>query len=552
MNLAKMGLGAMNAAQYRLKTAAHNVNNSAVEGYNRQTVLTQSAGAQATGAGYIGRGVQAVTVDRSYDNFLFTQLVQAEGQGASLRSFANEINQLDTLVADRTVGVSPALEKFFASVNAVASEPNDPAAREEMLGQANNLATQLRETNAYMVRQRGNLNNQITTTVDQVNSYIQRIHDANQQIVQARASATQHEPNDLLDQRDQLVKELNQLVGVKVFEQEGRINLSVGNGQVVLSGNAVYPLTAMRSEEDPERIVVGITVKDSTGTMVGVEMDENYIRGGQLGGLIQYRQEVLDDVQNNLGRMAVGLSAAFNELHKQGVDLQGNAGAEFFSVGAPKVIPSSGTQSAISVELADVNALTADDYRVTPMLDAGGALTGFEVMNLTTGAGPFNIADGGVHEGVKFSLSAGSSAPVDGDSWRVQPTRDAAARINVEVTDPAKIAAAAPGTGESNGDAALKLAELQHGKALGGNTMSVTEAFSQIVNRIGVSSQQNKTALKAQESLINQTYAAHQQVSGVNLNEEYINIEQALEMYRAASRMIDVSTTMFDTLLNMR
>src|SRR5690606_11859379 len=240
MNLAKMGLGAMNAAQYRLKTAAHNVNNSAVEGYNRQTVLTQSAGAQATGAGYIGRGVQAVTVDRSYDNFLFTQLVQAEGHESSVRSFANEINQLDTLVADRTVAVAPAHEKFFASVNAESSEPNDPAAREEMLGQANNLATQLRETNAYMVRQRDNLNNQITTTVDQVNSYIERIHDANQQIVKARASATKHEPNDLLDQRDQLVKELNQLVGVKVFEQDGRINLAVGNGQVVLSGNAVY------------------------------------------------------------------------------------------------------------------------------------------------------------------------------------------------------------------------------------------------------------------------------------------------------------------------
>lgn len=551
MNLAKMGLGAMNAAQYKLKTAAHNVNNSAVEGYNRQTVLTQSAGAQAMAGGYVGRGVQTVTVNRSYDSFLFTQLVQAEGQGAALRSYSNEISQLDTLFADRTVGVSPALERFFASVNAVASEPADPAAREEMLGQANNLATQIRETNAFLAKQRGNLNTQITTVVDQVNSYVERIHDANQQIVKARASATAHEPNDLLDQRDQLVKELNELVGVNVFEQDGRFNLSIGNGQVVLGGNSVYPLQAMRSKDDPERMVIGITVTDAQGARIGVEMDEKYIRGGQLGGLIQYRQDVLDDVQNNLGLVAVGLSSAFNSVHGEGMDLHGQPGGDFFSVAGPKVIPSRGSANTVAVDITDANALAAADYRITPKFNEAGAFTHYELVNVTTGAGPYTIEDGDTHDGLTFSIAA-DPLPAPGDSWLIQPTRNAAASLKVEITDPSKIAAAAPGTGESNGDIALKLAELQHGKALGGKTMSVTEAFSQIVNRIGVSSQQNKTAMKAQESLINQTYAAQQEVSGVNLNEEYINIEQALEQYRAASRMIDVSSTMFDTLLNMR
>src|SRR5690606_37454109 len=221
MNLAKMGLGALNAAQYKLKTAAHNVNNAAVEGYNRQTVLTQTAGAQATGGGYVGRGVEVVTVSRSYDNFLYKQLVSALSQGAAQKSYANEINQVDTLFADRSVGISPAIENFFKSVNAVASAPADPAAREEMLGQANNLTTQIRETNEYLVRQRTNINAQVKTVVNQINSYVERIHDANTQIVKARASASQHEPNDLLDQRDQLLAELNELVGVTVFEQDG-------------------------------------------------------------------------------------------------------------------------------------------------------------------------------------------------------------------------------------------------------------------------------------------------------------------------------------------
>lgn len=555
MNLAKMGLGALNAAQYKLKTAAHNVNNAAVEGYNRQTVLTQSAGAQVMGGGYVGRGVETVTVSRSYDNFIFKQLTGALGQGAALSSYANEINQLDTLFADRSVGVSPAIERFFASVNAVASAPADPAAREEMLGQANNLATQMRETNAYLVQQRTNINTQVSTVVDQVNSYVERIHDANQQIVKARASATQHEPNDLLDQRDQLVKELNQLVGVTVFEQDGRFNLAIGNGQVVLGGNAVYPLQAMRSEGDPERTVVGITVKDATGNRVGIELDEKYIRGGKLGGLIQYRQEILDDVQNNLGRLAVGIAHAFNEMHITGMDLQGSPGVDFFAVGDPKVIPSSGGADSISVEIVDANELTAEDYKITPRFVPNPdpdppSFVGYDITNLTTGAGPTPIANGDTYGGLRFTIDA--AVPGPGNSWLVQPTRNAAADLKVNISDPAKIAAADENTGESNGAVALKLAGLQSAKTLGGKSMSVTEAFSQIVNRIGVMSQQNKTAGKAQESLIQQTFAAQQQISGVNLNEEYMNIEQALEQYRAASRMVDVASTMFDTLLNMR
>ncbi|NLC34900.1 MAG: hypothetical protein GX772_00360 [Alcaligenaceae bacterium] len=214
-------------------------------------------------------------------------------------------------------------------------------------------------------------------------------------------------------------------------------------------------------------------------------------------------------------------------------------------------------EGAVQVAIKDANALTADDYKVTPRFDGSGNSDGYEITNLTTkvvtavpaGAAQWP-ADPDTLDGLVFTFV--TSDLVATDSWTVQPTRNLAAALQINITDPSKIAAAAVGTGESNGDVALKLAQLQHEKNLGGGTMSVTESFSQIVNRIGVASQQNKTALQAQQNLINQTYAAQQQVSGVNLNEEYINIEQALEQYRAASRMIDVASTMFDTLLNMR
>ena len=272
--------------------------------------------------------------------------------------------------------------------------------------------------------------------------------------------------------------------------------------------------------------------------------------------MIQYRREVLDDAQNNLGRLAVGLGAAFNEVHQQGYDLHGSEGGEFFTVSEPRVIPADRNTAGALPKVSIDNAahLTADDYRVNVNADGN-----FVVTNVSTDQVFDPIAPGSatVIEGVRFDFD-GVTAGTN-DSWLIQPTRNAAGSISVNITDPAKIAAAAEGTGESNGDIALQLAQLQYEKTLGGSegsankgSMSLTEAFSQIVNRVGVLSQQNKTAGKAQESLIQQTCAAQQQVSGVNLNEEYVNLEQYMEQFRAASRLIDVSSNLFDTLLNMR
>jgi len=198
MNLAHLGLKAMNAAQNRLMVTGHNVNNAKTEGYNRQRVLSSTAGAAATAAGYIGRGVQVVTVQRAYDGFLFKQLTQSQTRGAALAAYGNEISQVNNLLADRTAGISAALQKFFSGVNAVASAPADPAARQELLGQAGNLVNQINNAHAFLDNQRNNINTQLDTTVAQVNSYLERIRDLNKEITLANGSP--HTPNDLLDQ----------------------------------------------------------------------------------------------------------------------------------------------------------------------------------------------------------------------------------------------------------------------------------------------------------------------------------------------------------------
>lgn len=671
MNLANLGKAGLLVAQNRLATTGHNVNNAATAGFNRQTVLVQTAGATPTSAGWIGRGVQAVSVMRSYDNFLYTQLTSSITKGAALKTYGDQVSQINNLFADPTVGISPNIQQFFNALEAVATAPADVAGRQELLGRANSLASQVRDANAFLDEQRQNVNTQLTTTVTQVNSYLDRILDMNRQITTALATNPGQPPNDLLDQRDQLAAELGQLVDVQVYEQDGRFNITIGNGQTVLGGDSVYHLEARPSAADPSRMVVNYTVPGGGGAPLLVEMPDKYLTGGKLGGLLTFRRDVLDVTQNDLGRIALGVSMSINAQHMQGYDPSGEKGGYFFEVNngitgaqAQAAAGNTGNTGATDIKVPELTVTdttripnqaytvtydaTNNQYTVAKQPEAGatggtqtfgaGAVTftfdgvGFDFSGLTNtpidgdswdiqltrpplakvigdeknavGAGnpvasiqdiskvtnqdyqlkfdnasstysvtriPEGTVLGSIPAGDKATfdgveIDTDGMAPGDGNTWLIQPTRAAGGELHVALSDPSKFAAAGWNdadnvpAGSANGDSALKLAALRSAKTLGGlpgspagqGTMALNEAYSQLVNGVAVKTQSNTTAQKAQETLIQQNFSAQQAVSGVNLDEEYINLQRYQEQYRAAARLIDTASTLFDTLLALR
>src|SRR5690606_15314454 len=302
MNLSQLGLSTMNAARARLITAGHNINNAGTPGYSRQSVIVSTAGATATGQGFFGRGVQVDTVRRAYNNFLANQFVSAQSKGAMLASFGNQVSQVNNLIADNPVGISPAIQKFFDGVQAVASTPGDPAARQELLGRTQALVGQFNEMNTFLNNQRNDVNGQVQTIVTQINSHVQRVAELNKQIEIAKGSTGQV-PNDLLDQRDQEVADLNMLAKVNVLEQNGQYTLTIGNGQLLVSGSDTFPLTSGPSDSDPRNMAVYVNVPAGKG-FAKVELDETSIKGGSLGGLIAFRKNSLDEVQRQLGQLA--------------------------------------------------------------------------------------------------------------------------------------------------------------------------------------------------------------------------------------------------------
>lgn len=548
MNLYNLALTGLNASQAGLETTSHNINNATTVGYSRQRVITSTAGAGETGQGFFGRGVQVDTVTRQYDSFLYRQLVGAQGSSAQLSTHLAQVSQVNNLFGDRTVGITPALAGLFTSTNAAATKPADPAVRADMIGKANSLVTQINTAYQELENQRNGLNTQISTTVEQANSYLERINDLNKKIVIARGKDG-HAPNDLLDQRDQAVSELNQLTGIRFYEQGDAFNITLQSGQTLLSGTTVYPLQAVPSASDPKRLTVAYTLPSGPGTTIQVEMNDSEVTGGQLGGLLSFRSQSLDAVQDQLGQLAIGLAMAFNAQHRQGYDLDGQPGGDMFGLQAPAAIRNSGNTSTGEWQSAytDADAIRASAYRI----QYDGA--NYTVTRLSDGSS-FDVTPSGTPSTLSFDglTLTGSGTPAAGDAWTLQPARDAARDLKQLISDPSKLALADSALGTTNGNNGLKLAELQTAKVLGNGSMSLNEMFSQLVNNVGVQTQQVSTANTAQANLVKQQATAHLSVSGVNLNEEYVNLTIFQEQYQASAKILDVASTVFDTLLGLR
>jgi len=556
MNLYNVGLSGLQAAQARLSIVGHNMANVETPGYNRQNVLVSSAGSTASSYGFFGRGVVVDSVQRSYNGFLYRQLTKSQTEGASLAAHGGQLSKIDGVLADRTVGVAPAINRLFDALDAVASAPADPAARQELIGQAGSLVTQMNELGKFLEVHGEEINTQVRNTVEQINSYVDRIDDLNRQIVAAKAANANQPPNDLYDQREQVVAELNQLVGVQVTEQDDVFNLSVGNGQSLLSGGVKFPLKAVSAAADPHKTVVAFSAPGSgPDGLVLTELKDKFISGGTLGGLLKFRRESLEPMQNDLGRMAVALAQKFNALHHQGKVLTKEGepeemGGDFFSLGPVKAMPdeknhANQSTGEIGVDFVDISELNSQDYDIS--FDGTQytirRLPGEESVYQGTGTPPPVI------DGLQFNMTG---EPKAGDHWVLQPTRYAAKKLGMAITDPAKIAAADDKGGSANGENALKLAQLRNEKIMGGGKLSVNEAFSQLVNKCAVQTQYIGSTALAQAKRISLNYQEQQRVSGVNLDEEQVNLDRYQQQFRAAAQIIEAGNKIFDTLLDLR
>jgi len=428
-----IGISGLNAAQAGLLTTSHNISNVNTPGYSRQTVNQASALPQFTGAGFFGQGVDVVNVQREYSDFLETQMRQIQSSASQLSRYSVQIGRIDDMLANEDSGLSPAIDDFFAGVHSVAANPGDVAARQDMLSASNALVARFKALDAELTSSRNDVNSQLEANVTEINSLAKRIADLNDRIISATATGNgAQQPNDLLDQRDTLIKDLNKLVGTTVVRQsDGSMNVFIGSGHALVVGAKASTMQVVDDLEYAEDKQLAI---NTGGTLVRLRPED--VPGGEIGGLLSYRSETLNPAQNALGRIAMAMVASFNEQHTLGQDLNGAMGADYYSVGTPQVYGNVNNSAGASATatIADYGALTTSDYR----LSYDG--TNYKVTRIPENTSQTFATLPQTVDGVTIDAT-GMAA---GDSFQIQPTRMGASSLNVLINDVNAIAAASP------------------------------------------------------------------------------------------------------------
>jgi flagellar hook-associated protein 1 FlgK len=424
------------AFQQALDVTSNNIANADTPGYDVETTNFQEEPGQETGAGYVGSGVDVQSISRAYDAYLAAQVNATQSSYSSSNTLATQAGQVDNMLSDSSTGLPATLQSFVNALQTAATTPTSTAARQALLSSGQALAQQIQTYNSQLAQYGGQLETQLSGDVTQINTLSSNIATLNQQI--AAASSNGQTPNALLDQRDQLINQLSQYVSVQTASQgNNEVNVYIGSGQALVTGGSSQTLSTIPNAYDPSQFDIGIT--SGSGNTADITSE---VSGGQLGGLLSARSQVLDPATNAIGQIAVAVATTMNQQQQSGMDMSGAQGQAMFAVGGVQALPDTGNagSATLSVTRGSLSALTTDDYK----------------LEYTGGSSPWQLTDETTGQSVTLSGSGTSTDPLSGaglsivvngtaqagDSFLVQPTAGAAAGFSMVLTSPSQVAAA--------------------------------------------------------------------------------------------------------------
>jgi len=437
-DLLKIGLSALLAQQRALGATSNNIANANTPGYARQRVEFGERAAERIGNGFVGTGVDIVSVRRITDDIAARQLHTAASSFTRSDVFAGLAAGIDNLLAADETGLNITLQNFVNAGQDLADDPAGIPARQVLLSEGRNLVSRFQ----MFDRRLGEIGNETSTriraAVTEINGLGESIATVNQQLLASGVPPGAQLPPDLLDQRDRLLGRLAELVRVETAEQrDGTLSVFIGSGQALVLGTTSSSLMAGPGEFNPAQ--TDIAIVGSGGAAVTITQ---FLSGGELGGLLDFRREMLDPARADVGRMAVGLTETFNQIHREGMDLNAQLGGDFFSLSASQVFPSRNNTGAatVSVSVADIALLQPTAYR----FNFDGAV--FQMFRADDGtpvtlSGSGSVADPYLADGLSIVVNGAAAA---GDRFLLDPLSDAPGTMNLLLNDAAQVAAAAP------------------------------------------------------------------------------------------------------------
>jgi flagellar hook-associated protein 1 FlgK len=546
LNTAKLGL---QTNQTAIEVVGHNIANVQTEGFSRQEVTLEVNRPRRVGLAFLGTGVRATSVTRNFDQFLFNQILSESSTLGNFDIRNTFFQRLETIVNESSgVSLNNAMSEFFLAFDDLASNPTNLGARTAVLSAAGTLAAVFNQLGSSLHQQRINLDGSIAAEVTDINGMLDEIAKLNRSIIQLENGNTP--ANDLLDQRDLLVKQLSEKLDVQLIDtNDSKTMLTLSGGSPLVVGTTVFHLSTAANLDN--RGFKDVLVDDGMGGTNNVTAE---IQGGEMRGFLDMRDVETLGLIDQLDRLAAGLMEQVNGVHQQGVGLDGSSGNLFFETLTPTVTIGSqnlGTPTVTAVN-ASPSTVTVDKYQL--QFTGGGT---FDVFNLTTNQ---TVATG-LAVGTSVNIANGLSIttgglPVFGDTVNISISEDAALKMALSSTvlnDTSKIAAGLSGTGD--GQNALNISNLQNslvfsagGFTPGAGTSTFDDFYNSMVGGLGAGSRSSQTILSQQEGVMLQLNSQRESISGVSLDEEMVNLIKFQQAYAASARMITVIEEMFDVL----
>jgi len=447
-SLLSIGKTAMFANMAALQTVGQNIANANTPGYSRQQVILTTPPGQYTGAGFFGRGVSVETVSRVHDAFLTSEAMSAKATASMDSTRVDQMTALQKLFPTDESGLGAAASTFFNSMIDVSNNPSDPSARQVVLSSANDLATRFASAGQQLQDLQSGVVTSMKSSVATVNQLADQIAKANDAI--SRANGSGQQPNDLLDQREQLVSQLSQYVQVTTLPaDDGSLGVFIGGGQRLVLGNQAQQLSVTPDPYDSNRAQLNIV--EASGAR---KLDESVMTGGSITALLMYQNQDLQDARNMLGQMATAVAGAVNKQQSLGVDLSSPAGsgAPMFTVPPPNALPASTNArnadgsfvNGVQLTVTDPSKLQASSYR----LAGDPANPGSYLMTRLTDGQVTPVTDGSIVDG--FQINFSPSAPGPTETYLLEPVASAATGMKLALNNINGIAASSPITGSTN------------------------------------------------------------------------------------------------------
>jgi flagellar hook-associated protein 1 FlgK len=446
--LMTVGLRAVAANYTQIQVTGNNIANANVQGYSRQRAELVVAAARFTGGGFIGLGVDVKTITRDYDALRAREAMTAQSVARMEEARLRGLTQLESVFPVGEEGLGHATSQFLNALSDVASRPTDVSARQVVLARAADVATGFVSSARRIQEIQAGVVEEVGAGVEKVNQLAAGIAEVNDRL--SRTQALTHSANDLLDERDRLLLQLNEVIQTtNYFAEDGSLTVMIRGGHTLVLGNRSNALARVNDPQDPSRVALA-----SVQMGVNRPIQQADLTGGSLAGWIRLQNDDLVAARNEVGRMAGSLAAVVNEQQSLGLDLRGVGGLPIFAVGPPQVVaagnnvrkPDGTAASVVTVAISDARQLAASEYELRK--PAGAAAGEWEVVRLADGY-TRTVKDGDEVDGFKLGLP--TPEPAASDSFLIKPVAAAASGMRRVLDDPRALAAAAPLTATSAG-----------------------------------------------------------------------------------------------------